>query len=97
MEKSLRLTIKKHWFDLIKSGWKTEEYREIKPYWQKRLLPFILKRKPFNILFVNGYSKNSPSFEMECHEIFEVIGNPIWGAPENRKVFVLCIRKIKGE
>jgi hypothetical protein len=97
MDKTLRLTIKKHWFDLIKSGLKTEEYREIKPYWQKRLFPFILEGKPFIILFVNGYSKNSPSIEMVCHEIFEEIGNPIWGAPENRKVFVLCIRKIKGE
>jgi len=29
----LRLTIKKEWFDMIQSGEKKEEYREIKPYW----------------------------------------------------------------
>ncbi len=34
----LQLTIKKHWFDLIKSGEKTEEYRELKPYYVVRLL-----------------------------------------------------------
>ena len=27
----------RQWFDLIHSGIKTEEYREIKPYWIKRL------------------------------------------------------------
>lgn len=31
------LTIKKKWFDLIKSGEKKEEYREIKPYYDSRL------------------------------------------------------------
>src|SRR5690625_6384572 len=33
----LKLTVKKEWFDFIKSGEKTEEYREIKPYWVERL------------------------------------------------------------
>lgn len=37
MEKILYLTLKKQWFDLISSGVKNEEYREIKPYWIKRL------------------------------------------------------------
>lgn len=38
MENTLRLTVKKYWFDMIKSGVKKEEYREIKPYWHKRLV-----------------------------------------------------------
>jgi len=33
----LHLTLKKKWFDMILSGEKKEEYREIKPYWTKRL------------------------------------------------------------
>ena len=33
--KYLQLTLKKKWFDLILSGEKKEEYREIKPYWEK--------------------------------------------------------------
>lgn len=36
--KTLKLTLKKQWFDLIKSGEKREEYREIKPYWFQRLV-----------------------------------------------------------
>ena len=39
--KILHLTLKKKWFELIKSGVKKEEYREIKPYWIVRLFDFI--------------------------------------------------------
>jgi hypothetical protein len=35
--KTLHLTLKKQWFDLIASGEKREEYREIKRYWADRL------------------------------------------------------------
>lgn len=36
--KVLHLTLKKQWFDMIASGEKLEEYREIKPYWVSRLI-----------------------------------------------------------
>lgn len=29
--------LKKEWFEKIKAGTKTIEYREVKPYWEKRL------------------------------------------------------------
>lgn len=32
----LYLPLKKEWYEMIESGVKTEEYREIKPYWIKR-------------------------------------------------------------
>jgi len=35
--KILDLHLKAKWYDMIESGEKTEEYREIKPYWLKRL------------------------------------------------------------
>jgi len=35
----LVFTLKKHWFEKIKSGEKSVEYREVKPYWTKRLNP----------------------------------------------------------
>lgn len=38
--KILHLTLKKKWFDMIASGEKKEEYREIKPHWASRLLDF---------------------------------------------------------
>lgn len=36
--RTLHLTLKKKWFDVILSGEKKEEYRDIKMYWGKRLL-----------------------------------------------------------
>lgn len=32
------LNLKRRWFDMILSGEKKEEYREVKPYWIKRLI-----------------------------------------------------------
>ena len=40
--KNLDLHLKAEWYDMIESGGKTEEYREIKPYWLKRLFQCIL-------------------------------------------------------
>jgi len=39
--KTLHLTLKKKWFDMIASGEKLEEYRDIKSYWIKRLVDKI--------------------------------------------------------
>ena len=36
----LHLVLKSQWYDMIDAGIKTEEYREIKPYWEKRLLDY---------------------------------------------------------
>lgn len=59
--KTLHLTVKKRWFDLIKKGIKKTEYREYKPYWIARL-----KDKKFNIIqFKNGYGKNAPTIRVE--------------------------------
>lgn len=33
----LTFNLKKEWFDKIKSGEKTHEYREVKPYWTTRI------------------------------------------------------------
>ena len=40
MSKVLHLPLKKEWYEMIESGVKTEEYREIKPYWIKRLVEY---------------------------------------------------------
>ena len=36
--KILELPLKSEWYLMIESGVKLEEYREIKPYWSKRLV-----------------------------------------------------------
>lgn len=37
----LTFNLKKEWFEKIKSGEKTHEYREFKPYWIKRFKKFF--------------------------------------------------------
>lgn len=63
----LHLTVKKKWFDLIASGKKKIEYREVKPYWKSRLLykhgHFTLHFE--EIHFKNGYRKDSPIIIIE--------------------------------
>jgi hypothetical protein len=38
MNTELRMPLKRQWFELTKSGVKTEDYRELNEYWAKRLL-----------------------------------------------------------
>lgn len=38
----LHLTLKKKWFDMIASGEKKEEYRDLKEYWANRLTSKIM-------------------------------------------------------
>jgi len=60
--KTLRLTIKRQFFDLIAAGQKKIEYREITPYWISRLEG----RKYDEVFFRNGYSASSPVVRVEC-------------------------------
>lgn len=88
-KKVLTLTVSKQWFDMIADGRKTEEYREIKPYWIKRLTTNcevaydvaaetycgkVLYRPYTHVLFINGYRKDSPRIEKEIVSI--TIGKP---------------------
>ena len=88
-KKVLTLTVSKQWFDMIVAGEKKEEYREIKPYWIKRLttnceVPYdvaaetncgeVLYRPYTHVLFINGYRKDSPRIEKEIESI--TIGKP---------------------
>ena len=61
MKKILHLTLMKRWFDEIASGQKKIEYRDKKPYWEKRL-----EGKVFDeIHFKNGYAKDAPFMRVE--------------------------------
>ena len=104
----LVLPIKKKWFDMILSGQKKEEYREIKTYWTKRLLksdiPFDLDKLLYKlrtgegrfcktVIFKNGYRKDSP--QMECRvEIGIGTGKQKWGAEPNKEYYILEILEI---
>ena len=85
----LHLTLKKKWFDMISSGIKKEEYREIKPYWNRRL-----GLNKFDVVcFRNGYAKNSPRIILELKRIERGLGIIEWGAPEDETVYILRLGK----
>jgi len=68
--KILHLTLKKKWFDQILAGTKKIEYREIKPYWTKRLFDKDGKPKHYDIIeFRNGYSKEARKMQVEFNEV----------------------------
>lgn len=93
----LILPIKKKWFDMIKSGEKKEEYREIKPYYDSRFFN-IYKRKNttyFYVIFRNGYSKNSPSIKCYVSLFKDLMGKPEWGAEPNKLYYVLKILSVE--
>lgn len=48
--KTLDLVLKGKWYDMIASGEKKEEYREIKPYWEKRLLDYEAIKRDYEIV-----------------------------------------------
>ncbi len=99
--KVLHLTLKKKWFDMIASGEKNEEYREVKPYWITRLLhyawepgctPFIFYDMEIAydaVLFRNGYSPTSPAIFVEYLGV--KIGNTKdgWADKYQTEVFVI--------
>lgn len=92
METTLHLTLKKKWFDMIASGVKREEYREMKPYWNKRLM---CAKKPYDkILFRNGYGRNAPRLLIEFTRMESGLGIVEWGAPEAQEVFILKLGAI---
>jgi len=62
---SLKLNLHKEFFDAIKSGEKTEEYRTYNDYWESRIEKFA-KDGVFLIEFKNGYSATAPKFKALC-------------------------------
>ena len=78
---NLHLVLKYKWYDLIDSGEKTSEYREVKPFWDKRL-----NKHYDTVTFQKGYKKNPPTMtfkivsiqkttlknDLELDEVYEI-------------------------
>lgn len=57
---TLKIVIKAQYFDLIASGEKTIEYRDVTPFWTSRLFDENGKRRLYErIEFINGYNTNA--------------------------------------
>ena len=115
----LTLPIKKKWFDMILSGEKREEYREIKEYYETRFRNLfgaitiypssifsdrskyellqgeavpeeIRKDGVQEVIFRNGYSKNSKIIKARCRLRIGK-GRPEWGALPDKQYYILEI------
>jgi len=103
----LNLNLEKKWFDMIASGEKREEYREITDYWIKRLFDNIehFKKCEYHridrcprfekILFSNGYRKGRKQMIVSLINIRICNGKVEWGAQKNKLYFVLTLGHIQ--
>ena len=99
---TLHLVLIGKWYDMIESGEKTEEYREIKHYWVKRILedstaqqpeltsiprPISKQTKYERVCFHRGYTNRTMIFEIK--DISGGVGKAIWGAPKDKEVIII--------
>lgn len=97
----LVLPIKKEWLDMIISGEKKEDYREIKQYYDSRFQNYFYNGKirisknlvDKEVVFRNGYEKTSPKVKCLIH-LTKGEGKKEWGAIQGKKYYVLEILKI---
>ena len=119
----LTLPIRKKWFDMILSGEKKEEYRELKEYYETRfrnlfgaitIYPssIFLDRSKYELLqgeavpeeirkdsiqeiiFRNGYSKDSKAIKARC-KLRIGKGRSEWGAEPDKQYYILEILSIE--
>lgn len=115
----LTLPIQRKWFDMILSGTKKEEYRDIKEYYETRFqnlfgaitiypssifsdrskyellqgeaVPEEIRKEGIQeIIFRNGYSKNSKAIKARCRLRIGK-GRPEWGAEPDKQYYILEI------
>lgn len=104
MNKTLYLPLKAKWYNMIESGEKTEEYREIKPYWEKRIgcelarsfchcciFDYLMCGEVKQVRFSYGYTKRTMTFEVKS--ITVGYGKIEWGAPVTKRVFIIKLGK----
>lgn len=88
----LHLVLKSKWYDLIASGEKQEEYRDAKPYWNKRILKWRAQQatdwakidtsKFLEVALSRGYRLPGMFFLVSRCCIYDAIDHPTWGEPD---------------
>lgn len=97
---TLHLVLKGKWYDMIESGEKTEEYRETKHYWIKRILETakqpeltsvvrqVSKQTKYErVCFHRGYTNRTMIFKIK--DVSIGIGKAPWGAPVDKEVIII--------
>lgn len=79
MSNTLKLVLTDHWFEEIKSGRKTHEYRKATPFWYQRILSYMQLVALYNsggvaiarpqVQFQKAYRKNPERMIFEIQKI----------------------------
>ena len=93
--KILHLTLKKKWFDMIASGEKKEEYREMKDHWDSRLRNKDGSLKVFDyVRFSHAYSKGRSTMLVVWESCEIKCGKKEWGAELNKLYYTTSLGEI---
>ena len=101
-KETFHLNLKKEWFDMILSGEKKEEYRDITDYWKNRFAKLFTTKflgetyYPIveTITFSNGYAKDRRQFEIEWKGTMIGKGKEEWGADSDKEYYVFQLGKV---
>lgn len=90
MDNNLFLILKGQWYEMIDSGEKKEEYRQVTEYWTDRRK--LGTRHYDTATFQLAYTKkHRMTFEIKSIEVRT--GNPAWGAEKGEKYYVIKLGK----
>lgn len=73
----LTFNLKKEWFEKIKSGEKTHEYRRMTPYWKARIYNALKKDKDFTLQckFCCGFPKANDKEKILLADVIRIWKN----------------------
>ena len=98
---TLHLVTSAKWFEMIRKGIKTVDYREIKQYYgrlfscgQIRINGMYYQDYQVNICLHLGYGRYCSAMLIECEGLSIGFGKPEWGAEPNVPYYRLCLGKI---
>lgn len=95
MEEQIYLVLKTEWYEMIRSGGKREEYRDLSPYWKRRLMPDKKTIRQFRTIhFRLGYHADAPDMIVECKKVRIGHAKAKWSAGFRGECFVFVLGEI---
>ena len=103
MKKDMRildLSLTYHWYDMIASGEKKEEYREVKEFYIKRLCSLYStdsesRFKHYDVVRFHRGQGGKETMLVEFKGVYIGYGkHPEWGAPSDKPVFIIELGKV---
>jgi len=93
---TLYLVLKAEWFDKIERGEKTHEYREKKPYWEKRIAKLLTSQDDdLFVILSRGYHKDARKLEGEISKIGVILDGMKTDLKINAEVYDIELRNVR--